>query len=137
MFRRVVHHDESPCGVDGVGGEVELPAVDAVPGRKGRVEGEKSQLRVSIVRGKRAGQRLGGKDTCADNRVARKWFLVVRIDRSAGLVRCWKGGTCWKETFSEWRKAVRVAEVSLSKIRCEMGKELDEKNSNIFLRAET
>ena len=30
-----------------------------------------------------------------------------------------------------------MAEVSLSKIRCEMGKDLDEKNSKTFLRAET
>jgi hypothetical protein len=49
------------------------------------------QLRVSIVRGKRAGQRLGGKDTCADDRVARKWFLAVRIDRSAGQGWCGVG----------------------------------------------
>ena len=41
-MRRVVHHHELPCGVDGVGGEVYLPAVDAMPGRTGRVEGERS-----------------------------------------------------------------------------------------------
>ncbi len=40
MVRRVVHHDELTCGADGVGGEVELPAVYAVPGRKRRVEGK-------------------------------------------------------------------------------------------------
>ncbi len=39
--------------------------------------------------------------------------------------------------FSETRKAVRMAEVSLSKTRCEMEKDLDEKNSKTFLRAET
>jgi hypothetical protein len=39
--------------------------------------------------------------------------------------------------FWEFRKAVRVAEVSLSKMRCEIGKDLDEKNSKTFLKAET
>jgi hypothetical protein len=42
VVRWVVHYDELPCGMDGMGGEVELPAMDAVPGRKGRVEGERS-----------------------------------------------------------------------------------------------
>ncbi len=42
MVRRVVRHHELPCGMDGMGGEVELPVMDAVPGRKGRVEGERS-----------------------------------------------------------------------------------------------
>ena len=32
---------------------------------------------------------------------------------------------------------MRVAEVSLSKMRCEIGKDLEEKNSKTFLRAET
>ena len=42
MVRGVVHYDELPCGMDGMGGEVELPAMEAVPGRNGRVEGERS-----------------------------------------------------------------------------------------------
>ena len=42
MVRGVVHYDELSCGMDGMGGEVELPAMDAVPGRNGRVEGETS-----------------------------------------------------------------------------------------------
>ena len=39
--------------------------------------------------------------------------------------------------FWELRKAVRVAEVSLSNMGCEIGKDLDEKNSKTFLKAET
>jgi hypothetical protein len=35
------------------------------------------------------------------------------------LVRCWKGGTCWKETFSERRKAVRVRDIVMCKVRNE------------------
>ncbi len=37
-----MHYDELPCGMDGMGGKVELPTMDAVPGRTGRVEGERS-----------------------------------------------------------------------------------------------
>jgi len=47
--------------------------------------------------------------------------------RSAGLVRCWLGGTCWYVTFSETKYADSEAEVSLSRIKWEMGKDLDEK----------
>jgi hypothetical protein len=36
--------------------------------------------------------------------------------------------------FWEFRKAVRVAEVSLSKMICDIGKDLDEKNSKTFFK---
>ncbi len=42
MVRRVMCNDELSCGMDGMGGEVELPAMDAVPGRTGRIEGKRS-----------------------------------------------------------------------------------------------
>jgi hypothetical protein len=42
VVRRVMCNDELSCGMDGMGGEVELPAMDAVPGRTGRVEGKRS-----------------------------------------------------------------------------------------------
>ncbi len=80
VVRWVVHYDELPCGMDGMDGEVELPAMDAVPGRKGRVEGERAhavegehserQERRPAIRGKRyvcirqSGKKmvLGGSD---------------------------------------------------------------------------
>ncbi len=43
-----------------------------------------------------------------------KWFLAVRMARSAGRVRWFCGGTYWKERKTERKKAVRSAEVSLS-----------------------
>ena len=42
LIRGVVRHDKLTCGVDGMGGEVCLPAMDAVPGRTGRVRGKRA-----------------------------------------------------------------------------------------------
>jgi hypothetical protein len=72
MIRGVVSHDELPCGVDGMGGEVYLPAMDAVPGRTGRVggkhahaieseHGERQESRPTVGRKRNMDRRKGGE----------------------------------------------------------------------------
>ncbi len=47
----------------------------------------RSWLRVSSEAGRRSLQRSGGKVMCAEERIERKWFFPVRMDRSALLAR--------------------------------------------------
>ena len=72
MIRGVVSHDELPCGVDGMGGEVYLPAMDAVPGRTGRVwderahaiereHSERQESRPTVWRERNMNRRQGGE----------------------------------------------------------------------------
>ena len=72
MVRGVVHYDELPCGMDGMGGEVELLAMDAVPGRTGRVggkhahaieseHGERQERRPPVGRERNMNRRKGGE----------------------------------------------------------------------------
>ncbi len=58
MIRGVVHHDKLTCGVDGMGGEVYLPAMDAVSGRTGRVWDE----RANGLEGKKYEQTRGWRE---------------------------------------------------------------------------
>ena len=44
-------------------------------------------LRVSSVKGSKAGQRLGGKEMWHEDKMEIKWFLAVRMARSAGRER--------------------------------------------------
>ena len=68
-----------------------------------------------------------------------KWFLAVLMARSAGLVLWFWGGTCWTEIGGDcWRKkAVRSADVSLSRISWVMGREWDEKKAQAERKADT
>jgi hypothetical protein len=72
LIRGVVHHDKLTCGVDGMGGEVYLPAMDAVPGRTGRVwderahaiereHGERQESRPTVWRERNMHRREGGE----------------------------------------------------------------------------
>ena len=72
MIRGVVRHDKLTCGVDGMGGEVYLPAMDAVPGRTGRVggkhahaieseHGERQERRPPVGRERNMNRRKGGE----------------------------------------------------------------------------
>ncbi len=60
---------------------------------------------MSWAKGKRVFQRLAGKEKWVVERVAMRWFFAVRMERSAGLVRWVKGGTCWNATWLSKKKA--------------------------------
>ncbi len=64
-----------------------------------------------------------------------KWFLAVRMARSAGRVRWFCGGAKGRET--ERKKAVRSAEVSLSIMRKVRGCARDLKKVTTDEKAET
>ncbi len=93
----VMGDDKLSCGVEG--------------GRRNQGYGHGSRANgrrwfsVSWAKGKRVFQRLAGKEKCVVERVAMRWFFAVRMERSAGLVRWVKGGTCWKATWFRAKKA--------------------------------
>jgi hypothetical protein len=68
-----------------------------------------------------------------------KWFFAVLMTRSAGLVLWVWGETCWNEIGEDcWRKkAVRSADVSLSRISWVMGREWEEKKTQAERKADT
>ena len=53
----------------------------------------RSRLRVMVAWSMRRSHRCLGNDGSHEHRVEMKWFLKVRIARSAALARCWLGGT--------------------------------------------
>ena len=57
-------------------------------------------LREISAAGRRSSQRSGGKSGWVEEKVEMRWFLPVRIHRSATSVRCTPGGTNWTGRFS-------------------------------------
>jgi hypothetical protein len=74
-------------------------------------------LRLNYIRGRRSGQRLEGNETWQEDKTEVRWFLEVRMPRSAGRVRWLLGATYWYEMREVLKKSVRSLEVSLSRRR--------------------
>ncbi len=51
-----------------------------------------------------------------DANPARKWFLNVRIARSAAFLRCWAGGTTWYAILYFFSAALSSFDISLSRM---------------------
>ena len=72
-------------------------------------------------------------------RMETKWFLNVRIARSAGLARWLWGGTYWTRGGEgrDWKKVVRRVEDSLSETMWEMGWPWEAKKERVERKVRT
>ena len=78
-------------------------------------------LSVSSAEGRRRCHRSGGKVSWVEAKMARRWFLVVWMERSAERERCWSGVAKVTEMSFSLKRSRRGWEDSLSMFMCVIG----------------
>ena len=87
---RVKGDDKLARGMDGMGGKVVGGTMETMVGRERGVEGPRAEM---VEGGSKSCHRLGGKVVWVAEKTEMRWFLAVRMARSAGRERWLWGGT--------------------------------------------